>query len=50
MNENSGYKQRDYWDARDIFIQLPLPGSKMRYLRSRLSAPKPDTVEKKEDL
>jgi len=39
---------RDYWDALDLFVQLPLLGTLMRYLRSRLSATQPDAVEREE--
>jgi hypothetical protein len=37
---------RDHWDATDLLVQLPLLGSVLRYLKGRLSAPKPDALER----
>jgi len=41
---------RDYWDATDLFVQFPLLGSLLRYLKSRLSAPQSDAGESKVNL
>ncbi len=41
---------RDYWDATDLFIELPLLGSLLRFLKSRLAAPGSDVVERKASL
>lgn len=38
---------RDYWDATDLFIQLPLLGSLMRYLRNKLAVPLPEAARMK---
>jgi ketosteroid isomerase-like protein len=32
-------EHRDYWDATDLFLQLPLLGTMVHHLKQRLSAP-----------
>ena len=33
--------QRDFWDASDLVVQLPVIGKFMRYIKTRLAAPQP---------
>jgi steroid Delta-isomerase len=40
---------RDYWDAMDLFLQLPLLGTMFRHLRQRLSAPPSSSGEESDN-
>ncbi len=40
---------RDYWDATDLFLQLPLLGTMVRHLKRRLSAPERSPAEESDE-